>query len=244
MGVALGLMVLGAVFLLLKLIWRKLVGKITQVKMNVKMDSLEEEKLYEFVMDELENGMVRKGVWGKAVAKSNGNDSQIKSNYLDLRVKSLKNDANLIRSILKSEETTPDLIEVKKTEVKKSEVKKTEVKKSEVKKSEVRKETYMTNFFFFSFFIYSLSFIIFAVAYSWDSRFVWFFALVLVAWLSKISATAVRGEPLHLFSPLIFFVVLGISLPIILFYELFYSWQIWLCALLLSYLCATFQDSD
>ena len=78
------------------------------LKLNSAKSRLVEERLYEIVMDELESGNVRKGIWGKALAKSNGNDNQARSNYLELRVESLKDEAHVIQSILEAE---PDVIE-------------------------------------------------------------------------------------------------------------------------------------
>jgi len=86
-----------------------------RLKLNSAKSRLVEERLYEMVMDELESGNVRKGIWGKAVAKSNGNDNQAKSKYLELRVESLKDEAHVIKSILDTDvvksEPKPDLIE-------------------------------------------------------------------------------------------------------------------------------------
>ena len=115
MGLALQLMLLVAVFLFLRFIWRKLFKKATlkkakqlEVKTKEKIGNMEEEKLYELAMDELDSGNVRRGAWAKAVAKSNGNDNQARSKYLELRVESLKDEAHVIQSIL---ETEPDVIE-------------------------------------------------------------------------------------------------------------------------------------
>jgi len=83
------------------------------LKLNSAKSRLVEERLYEMVMDELESGNIRKGIWGKALAASNGNDNQAKSKYLELRVESLKDEAHVIQSILDS---APDVIEEKEPE--------------------------------------------------------------------------------------------------------------------------------
>lgn len=93
MGVAILLMVLGALFYTLRFIWRKVTEKALSHKVKNKLGALEEEKLYAHVMDELDDGVLRKGLWGKALAKSNGSESQAKSKYLELRVESLKGEA-------------------------------------------------------------------------------------------------------------------------------------------------------
>ena len=124
LGLAMQLMVLGAAFLVLRFVWRKFTEKNTQRKLKQlevntkeKIESLKEEKLYELAMDELDSGNVLKGIWAKSVAKSNGNDNQAKSKYLELRVKSLKDEAHIIQSTLESEQNTSGLIEVKKIKV-------------------------------------------------------------------------------------------------------------------------------
>lgn len=93
MGVAIQLMVLGALFYTLRFMWRKLTKKVLSHKVKNKLGALEEEKLYAHAMDELDGGVLRKGLWGKALAKSNGSESQAKSKYLELRVESLKGEA-------------------------------------------------------------------------------------------------------------------------------------------------------
>jgi hypothetical protein len=82
-----------------------------RLRLNSAKSRLVEERLYEMVMDELETGNMRRGIWAKAVAKSNGNDNQARSKYLELRVESLKDEAHVIQSILESEENKPNLIE-------------------------------------------------------------------------------------------------------------------------------------
>jgi len=50
----------------------------------------DDELLYEFVLNEIENGVVSKGLWGKALANSSGNDANAKSIYMQYRVQSIK----------------------------------------------------------------------------------------------------------------------------------------------------------
>jgi hypothetical protein len=82
-----------------------------RMKLNSAMARLVEEKLYEMAIDELGNGNVRKGIWAKAIAKSNGNKEQERSKYLELRVESLKDEAQVIESIIGSLDEEPKLIE-------------------------------------------------------------------------------------------------------------------------------------
>jgi ATP-dependent Zn protease len=82
-----------------------------RMKLNSAMARLVEEKLYEMAIDELGNGNVRKGIWAKAIAKSNGNKEQERSKYLDLRVESLKDEAQVIESIVGSLDVEEKTIE-------------------------------------------------------------------------------------------------------------------------------------
>jgi len=50
----------------------------------------DDELLYEFVLNEIENGVVSRGLWGKALANSSGNDANAKSIYMRYRVQSIK----------------------------------------------------------------------------------------------------------------------------------------------------------
>jgi len=127
MGVAFQMMILAAVFLVLRFIWRSIFKKTSsketqqpEAKTKKKIGNLEEEKLYELAMDELDSGNVRRGIWAKAVAQSNGNDNQAGSKYLELRVGSLKDEAHSIQSILepKPVEPKPDLVKPKPVEPK------------------------------------------------------------------------------------------------------------------------------
>lgn len=85
-----------------------------RLRLNSAKSRLVDERLYELVMDELESGKIRRGVWAKALAKSNGSESQAQSKYLELRVESLKDEAHVVQSIQESDKANPDLIEVKK----------------------------------------------------------------------------------------------------------------------------------
>jgi len=49
-----------------------------------------DELLYEFVLTEMENGTVSKGLWGKALANSGGDSANAKSIYMQYRVQSIK----------------------------------------------------------------------------------------------------------------------------------------------------------
>lgn len=51
---------------------------------------VEETILYECVMDELEQGMKIKGLWGKALANSEGSTAKAESLYLQYRVQDIK----------------------------------------------------------------------------------------------------------------------------------------------------------
>lgn len=69
-----------------------------------------DELLYEYVLNEVENGILVKGLWGKALANSNGNDTNTKSVYMKYRVQSIK-DIFSAREIAYNELTKPKLFQ-------------------------------------------------------------------------------------------------------------------------------------
>ena len=191
-----------------------------RLKLNSAKSRLVEERLYEMVMDELDSGNIRKGIWGKALALSNGNDNQAKARYIELRVESLKDEVHVIQPILDSKDNSLDLIEEE--------------------TSNVEKETYITKFFFVSFCIYSLALII--IVYSNSLEFGWFHwlcSILLIAWFSTASAMRVRGEHLSHFHPAMFFIILVMTVIFNLYNGSIFSWQHWLNSMLFSYFCAT-----
>jgi hypothetical protein len=53
------------------------------------IDRLSEEKMYQMVNEEMEQGIIRDGLWTKAIAKSGGDDKRTKAHYITLRVQSI-----------------------------------------------------------------------------------------------------------------------------------------------------------
>jgi len=70
----------------------------------------DDEVLYEYVLNEMESGIIVKGLWGKAIANSNGNEANAKSIYMKYRVQSIK-DIFTAREIAYSELTKPKLFQ-------------------------------------------------------------------------------------------------------------------------------------
>lgn len=58
-------------------------------------DRLLEEKLYEEVAQDLDRGKRREGIWAKALANSNGSESQAQSLYIKYHVQALKDELQL-----------------------------------------------------------------------------------------------------------------------------------------------------
>lgn len=54
-----------------------------------------EERLYEIVLEELQKGVRRAGLWAKALAKSEGDESKAKALYISFRAQSLKDELEL-----------------------------------------------------------------------------------------------------------------------------------------------------
>jgi hypothetical protein len=70
----------------------------------------DDEVLYEYVLNEMEDGYIVKGLWGKALANSNGNDANTKSIYMKYRVQSIK-DIFIAKKIAYNELTKPTLLQ-------------------------------------------------------------------------------------------------------------------------------------
>ena len=60
-------------------------------------DRLAEEMLYAEAMREIEQGIRRDGLWGKALAESDGDEKKARGQYLKLRVQSLKDELEIER---------------------------------------------------------------------------------------------------------------------------------------------------
>ena len=58
-----------------------------------------EEKLYQQVNEEMEQGIIRDGLWTKAIAKSGGDEKRTKAHYITLRVQSLKDESEIEANI-------------------------------------------------------------------------------------------------------------------------------------------------
>lgn len=69
-----------------------------------------DELLYEFVINEIDSGILLKGLWGKALAHSEGNDANAKSIYMKYRVQAIK-DVFASREIAYNELTKPKLFQ-------------------------------------------------------------------------------------------------------------------------------------
>lgn len=59
---------------------------------------LVEEKIYEKVVQELAQGHRRDGLWAKALAVSNGVDEKAKALYIQYRVQSIRDEAELLKA--------------------------------------------------------------------------------------------------------------------------------------------------
>ena len=56
---------------------------------------LVETQLYEFVMNELKEGIKHHGTWGQAIVNSEGNKEKAEAEYIKLRVQSVKDEITL-----------------------------------------------------------------------------------------------------------------------------------------------------
>ena len=58
-----------------------------------------DEKLYEYVALEVQNKIVREGLWAQALVLCKGSERQAKAKYIELRVQSLKDEASIVEYI-------------------------------------------------------------------------------------------------------------------------------------------------
>lgn len=70
-------------------------------KLGRALDRLVEEKLFELAFDEIEEGNIRRGIWAKAIANSDGNDGKTRSLYVQMRVDAMKDEARVVNAIIK-----------------------------------------------------------------------------------------------------------------------------------------------
>jgi hypothetical protein len=63
--------------------------------------TLEEEALYKQVLDEVESGVMRKGIYAKALADSSGDGGKAQSLYIKYRVQSLVDDQKSVAELQK-----------------------------------------------------------------------------------------------------------------------------------------------
>ena len=82
-------------------------GIFKNFKHNSAVDRLNEERIYEIVINEIKSGKRREGIWGQALEKANGDLKKTEANYIKLRVQSLKDELE----IQKQEETDRQIIE-------------------------------------------------------------------------------------------------------------------------------------
>ena len=60
---------------------------------------LVEERIYEQVLREIESGIRRDGLWAKALQKSRGNEQEAKALYIEYRVQSIKDEAEISETL-------------------------------------------------------------------------------------------------------------------------------------------------
>lgn len=58
-----------------------------------------DEKLFEYALQEFENGEMRDGLWAKALYQSSGDENKASALYLKLRVQSLKDEHLIVQEI-------------------------------------------------------------------------------------------------------------------------------------------------
>ena len=69
----------------------------SKFKSQKAVDRINEEKIYEAIVKELQQGIRREGLWAKALAKSEGNESKAKSLYIEFRAQSITDEIELAK---------------------------------------------------------------------------------------------------------------------------------------------------
>jgi len=69
------------------------------IKKKMIVSRLQDEILYEYVLDEMETGTKARGLWAKAIAHSDGNDSKATSLYMQFRVQSIKDEFTALQMV-------------------------------------------------------------------------------------------------------------------------------------------------
>jgi len=109
-------------------------GIFKNFKHNSAVDRLNEERIYEIVINEIKSGKRREGIWGQALEKANGDLKKTEANYIKLRVQSLKDEFE----IQKQENADRQIIEEEfQNLAKEKEIKRIE----EVERLRIHKET-------------------------------------------------------------------------------------------------------
>ncbi len=60
---------------------------------------LAEEKEYEQVFHEIETGLLKGGLWAKALQKSSGNEREAKALYIKYRLQSIRDERDILKAI-------------------------------------------------------------------------------------------------------------------------------------------------
>jgi hypothetical protein len=77
---------------------------LNEIKKRLAVNRLVEEEIYQQVHRELQNGMIREGLWAKALAKCGGDEEKAKSLYISFRAQSLADQSLLIEEEKKSQD--------------------------------------------------------------------------------------------------------------------------------------------
>jgi len=69
------------------------------IKTKSALSRRQEERLYAYISDELEEGTVRKGLWTKAIALAGGDPLKSQAEYIKLRLQSMIDEGTLMDAI-------------------------------------------------------------------------------------------------------------------------------------------------
>ena len=85
------------------------------VKTKIALSRLQEEQVFEFILNELEAGIIRRGLMAKAMTLGHGDEGKIQGEYIKLRYQSLIDENTVMEAIESIVGTNPKRAKRRKT---------------------------------------------------------------------------------------------------------------------------------
>ncbi len=114
-----------------------------KIKAKLSAQRLNEEKLYAYVLDEMDQGIKRNGLWAKAISDARGIDGKAEALYIKYRVQSLYDEGNILDLVLdevRKTEKEYESLQAINQEEERAEEERAEEEKERISKEEKKKE--------------------------------------------------------------------------------------------------------